>query len=457
MGIADFGRSIISLVSGKKNNLIELANIAKEKSANRTTTVGKTTVDRIPFDKLEFLYILDPVAFGLINRYARKAIGSGFKLEGKKKDITYLDAWMKEDGTFLKLNDYLVHGCTFGNGFLEIKFNTKKRVAGTEIIDPKTIKFQTDDRTNKALLNPDGSIVGYVQNKGTQDEKKLTPEQVLHFKLFSISDEQMGVGFLEPLFKDSWLELNIREAIGQSVWRHGFKQFIFTVGNERHYPTKEDMEAIYDLVYDINHRSELVLPDYVKVNETKEGDFRGIESIISYYQNQKFAAFQVPKAIALGLSEEGSRSTLELLGIDFDQIVRAIQHKLAYLLENKLFKLMKERGQISEIPKVIFPEATPSDMNEKATRMQKYVMSGLLTPTLEVENIIRKSEGLPEITREEKSIGTMPKQNQPSIPNVPEEPTANPDFREPFRKRKQGETRTEAPPTYKPSPSGNQI
>ena len=90
---------------------------------------------------------------------------------------------------------------------------------------------------------------------------------------------------------------------------------------------------------------------------------------------------------------------LELMSLDFEYRVIALQDRLAEQMREKLFyRMLKARGKVtklSEVPKVVFRRKTPMMQRQRSSDIARLFRRDILTWDPELEKLLREEFGLP--------------------------------------------------------------
>lgn len=374
--------------------------------SGRTKKESETPLRRVEPRELELMYYSDPVIFNGVNMYMRSVL-NGYHINAKNARIGKYFNDLSDRVSFDTLMAQVVqHLCIYGNAWLELIWNkAKNEIVELDIVDPKTMDFIRDPM-NKVELDANGKVIGYVQNKNKHNEVKLKPEQIAHFKLYTIADSFLGVGLIEPLYKITQIKMNIQEGIGQSIYRHGFPIFKARLGDEKHQPTSEDMQKFGVVLQKINYLSELTMPYYYNVEVLEGKNVEKLKAHMDFFVDQEVAGLGIPRAIVLGMGDETNRATLDVQNQVWERSLKTIQKILAYNVERKIFQRICSAKNFSECPKIVWDELTTENLNLKAERLAALAKDGLIVPDNSTEDILRRLENLPPRSKDDnQSVG----------------------------------------------------
>jgi len=371
----------------------------------KTLRTEDESVRRLDKKKLEALYASDASVKAGINLIANHMFPD-FSIIGPNADLV-LDTISTFDHDF----DYYLkiaakHAAIYGDGFQEIGYSKDEtQITNLFVIDAKTMEFKKD-YNGVTEIDEYQRPVGFVQTGRPQDEV-IPYDKILHFKLDQIADSEMGIGLIEPLASIIVTKANIELGLGQVIYRKGFPFLLGIVGDETHHPTASMVDDLLNELIDLTHKDELVIPYYYKVEFLESANAEKLASHLDYFLNQICAGLGIPKPMLFGTGEDTNKATLMGQLVSFDRSLKAYQRLITREYERKLFRQIVKLagGNPKEIPELIFAEINPEDSNDKATRLFKYVKSGLLTPSPDIEQEIRRREGfqLLEVKKTEKN------------------------------------------------------
>jgi len=181
--------------------------------------------------RCELLYRLDPLIFSGINKMTRRITSSRIYFNGGLDNENERAYEFLEDSNALALLPHLTKDA-FIYGFGVAEINREKGEVTLTQIDPKEFDYQREDGTKEIATDKNGDILGYVWNKkSTSTPVKLKPDQVLLIRFYTLGEYCLGISPIETAFKTSWIKLNLEEALGEAIFRHGFPLLKFTIGS----------------------------------------------------------------------------------------------------------------------------------------------------------------------------------------------------------------------------------
>jgi len=341
----------------------------------------------------ELLYRLEPMVFSGVNKLTRRITGSKIYFIGESVDDNLKAMQFLEDSGALALLPHLVKDAlVYGFGVAEIN-KTKGQTTLTQI-DPKEFDYQRDGSDIK--LDAKGEIAGFVWKRKSEEEQ-LRPADVLLIRFYALGEYCLGISPIEAAFKSAWIKLNLEEALGEAIFRHGFPLLKFRVGTSEpgpfHEITTEKIKAAKKIIGNLESATELVLPWWMDVEEIgKRGELAGIHAFIELLGMEILAAFEIPKGFGVETKGLGGRAVEEL---DFEKTIIAFQEELRRQIEEQLMKPYYKTAKITTQPRMTFTEYSPELQNLKLRRLSAYAKYGLITRTDELENSLRSAEGFP--------------------------------------------------------------
>jgi hypothetical protein len=407
-----------------------------------TSTVSK--------EQLEKLYHIDGLTFRLVNDYIQDIIRPGFYLLGDQELVEECMEW--SETVKLKaimeevIRDILVTGA--GNSWLELGYaENGKDILSLRMINPKTgIDYIRDERTKNVLLDDSFRPVGFVQPRNYLGQEIIWKEKqilvdnrvvwrakykgedgrdrIAHFKLFGLGESFLGQSPLETVYKQAIIRLNLEDNVGEAGFRSG--GIIAYVGESGAPPVPPaQIDKLVDALKNVNIQSIFGFQHNVRIERFPTPDIDKRVQLIYYFADIQAAGMGASLAKYLTI-EAPSRRALELVNIDYENRIAALQDKLAEQMREKLFyRVLKARGRVSrlkEVPRVVFRSNMPAAQREHSSSISRLARRGLITWDPELEIVLREQYGLPT-TFLKKELKKWEKRGRSILlpKNVPEE------------------------------------
>lgn len=378
-------------VSTKRSDLIRSISASL---ASSDVTLGEAVREErvppgIPIGRLEQIYKLDGQIFGIINKFVRDIVGPGFIIETEcpeaKKEVGYFCT--KRDIGFMRMLQYAVRDCLiFGNAYFELVYNREKSdILQIIPIDPKTMDFQRD-RLMFILRDENGKPVGFEQTTTKAVKIKFPRENIAHFTFYQLGDTELGMSPLEPAYKPVLYKLNVEDAIGEVYSKGAYPPILATVGDDKNYPTSEEMNKLETDLKDISSRTAFILPHWIKLARMESGRLERVHPTeeLNYFTS-------------LIAGTLGAVNPLKENFEDYERTVISLQRNLADQVELQLFaRLVKVKG-LEDIPHLKFTEVTPTSKLSKARRTSILLRAGGLTWDEDFEQALREEMGYPKL------------------------------------------------------------
>jgi hypothetical protein len=370
---------------------------------------GKTlSSERLPMSETmlrrnELLYRMEPLIFAGVNKLTRRIAGVEMSFQGGSvEDNAKAEAFFRSTNLQRLLPLLVKDAIVYGYAAAEIVPDEK---GGVHIVQIYPLEFNYLREGGKMALDATGNPAGYTWRRmGTRVD--LKPSECMVLRFYALGDYCLGISPVEVAFKAAWLKLNIQEAIGEAVFRHGFPLMYFNIGapdpaNPYYEVTPEKIKQAKDIIGSLDTATELILPWWIKADSvTGRGE---LSNVVNYIDSLSWAilnSFEMPKAMAA----PGAMYGRDIEEGDFEKTVIAFQEDLRHQIEDQflddyLYKKLKTR------PELHFKTYSPELQNLSLRRLNAYARSGLITYSRDVENQIRKQEGfsqLSELSDEEK-------------------------------------------------------
>ena len=378
-------------------------------------------VVRVDPQELEQAYVSDAIYFNSINKSTQMIMAAGYNLIDDTND--YFKNFMEniggigEDITFNELFEAIFKfQMIYGNAYVELVFDkkTQKKVVDLTLIDPKRVDFAMNG-SNKIVTDEHGKPVGYtlkvpwgydIIGKSDPIPKKyegkvslnsnqifMLPHRICHFKLYTYGDRFYGLGLIEPSYKSALYKKNIEEAQANSIYQRGQYPVIAYVGDEQHEPTPQDIQTVLDNLIKLKHDRYMAFQYWTKVEplEVKQSDIT--QNTLEYLRRNQTASLGMPEAFATGAGEKTNRATLTNQQKFLEFTLYDIVYKTLSTIRKYIFKRICFYNHITKVPNIKWGDIEAEELNDKASRINNYVKSGILNPE-EVKSFVLKSEEL---------------------------------------------------------------
>lgn len=316
------------------------AHTDERKAASRASHVGES-LKRIPPDKLERMYGRDPILFNGCNTLSY-LVNRGWTVSGKDEALAdAFEAWLKDSKIDDKIRQMALQLCIYGNVWVEHVLNkNKNRLVDIRLLDPKTMDYEREttefapNGTGRIIVDESGVPTGFVQRLSsnlalalTNKDIHFTRDEITHVTLRLIADSFIGVGVIEPCYKQTVIKMNIEEALGEAVFHIGFPTYVLKVGD------KESMADVPDELIDAyskelanaSSKTDFTMPWYANLSILSSPEVRDMKDNLSHYIDSQIASVGVPKPFITESAEGANRASLEFLTEIGDRNVHAIQ------------------------------------------------------------------------------------------------------------------------------------
>ena len=419
-------RKVEELSSPKVASPISL----QDRQAQMWSYLEERVTSTVSKEKLELLYHIDGLTFLVVNDYITYIVKPGFYFVGDNEELIDVCEEWAEDVHLLDImeeivRDILVTGA--GNGWCELGYTEDSSdIVMLRVINPKTnIDYIRDPQTKSVLLDESFRPVGFRQEKNifgeavewrkdriTKDGKVVWRpkrpdddgrDRIAHFKLFGLGESYLGQSPLEAVYKQAIIRLNLEELIGEGSFRSG--GIVAYVGESGKPPVPDaEIDKIVNALRSVTTQTIFGFRHNVRIERFPAPDLRDTEELARYFAAVQTAGMGAPLGRYIP-EAAGNRRVLELLNMDFEFRMAALQDKLASQMREKLFyRMLKARGlvkKLSEVPKVVFRKKMPITLGERSSTISRYARRGLMTWDPELEKEMREELGLPTTFVEE--------------------------------------------------------
>jgi len=379
------------------HSLEQLVSITKRKSLALEERIPRSEV---LMKRSEILYRLDPLIWSGVNKLSRLIASPRIFFTGEDQAaIVTMEMFIDRIGLRTLLPSLIKDIFIYGYGVAEILKDSKGNITGLAQIDPKSLDYIRIENSNYIDRNQDGTIKGYVQKIPGQEPKLFTPDRILILRFYILGEECLGMTPLEPVYKTAWIKLNLEEALGEAVYRHGYPIYWYKVGSPEAREmgfeiTPEKIKEAKEYLEDLSSANELILPWWIEPGRVDaKSQIGDISDFLQYLSAEIMAGLEVPKVY--GTTTEQVQANVAQESLDFEKTIKTMQEVLSEQLDNQLFsQYRKEVNMKYPWPKLNFTEYNEETKMFRSRRLAQYLKYDAVTPDENLENDIRKIEGL---------------------------------------------------------------
>lgn len=390
-----------------------------DRESERTTETFERTK---PLNLLK-LHIMEPLLYAGVNIYIKEVVPD-FKLKCEDKDSQKLIEEFIED---VNLRDILRRVVwdegIYGNSFLEKIPYKKDPIVDLLFVDAKTVKFLKDingriieDKTRKPL--------GYYQETITTDNrpklksicseggvdvgdvisftgKPFSRKQIVHYRLNTLSDTELGLGLIEPLYDTVMLKLKAEEALGKAIRKAAVPTPVATLGTPDHpLITATEKKKMEETLETYQTKDYIFLPYYIKLDQSKIEKIERLHEYLTYWVDQICSGLGIPHSVLL----RGERVGAGVSDTHEDQLQKTItswQESLARTTEREIFKPICRAKGYDIIPKIIWRRNSFAQQVKLGETIGLLTRAAHLTPDRGTEEWLRDLLGMPSIGKED--------------------------------------------------------
>jgi len=417
-------RVISDILTSRKPAVGALGDTGQPKAIKTTPKIKRV----VPVE-LELTWANDATVFNGVNKVVQTIMGTRHEIKAKDPKIEeFFKNFVNNLGTSGSditwdelLAQIFEHECIFGWAWVENIFNKKgNRIVDWDIIDPKKMDY-AKDRMNNIVLDKFGKPIGYFEKlaygtfadetinfwdvtlKGLPEKVMappgykvvfLKPKQVALIKLFTVGDGFYPYGLVEPIYKTTLRKMNIEESLANAIYRHGFPIIWAQLGDMNHEPTPQHIESMLDKLKNINTKQEIATPYFYDLKIIESKKFDKLAQSLEYYINQQVTGLGIPKPFATGGGEATNRATLGNQAALYQLTLKDIINRTSAAIEKYMFKPVAELEGFKEIPKLVWDPPGVDEQENKAKRLIQYIKSGVIKPSLKIEEFIKQIENI---------------------------------------------------------------
>jgi hypothetical protein len=249
-------------------------------------------------------------------------------------------------------------------------------------------------------LNP----VGLVQ---TVDSEKIDfpMKDVVLLNFFTLGPECLGISPLEPAFKISWIRMNLEEAYGEALYRHGFPVIYFNVGDEDHPVDAALIAEAKKVLRNLETAEELVLPNWIQPGRLEsKTPLAPIFDLWVFMAGEISRALDNPTAYLTPSGSTESKGAAELSDMDFEKAAKTYAEEIKSELDEQLLAEVRIQKQLKSIPELEFGETSPQTQLFRMRSISMLTEKGILHVDKALENKVRGELGLPLLDQDKSKV-----------------------------------------------------
>jgi hypothetical protein len=371
----------------------------KRKSKGDTERLKKETqVQR----KSELLYRMDPLVFAGTNRL-RRAIASPriYFIGGDDEDRITMEAWARTVNLKKILWEGILDIIIYGYSVIEKVRDSKGNIVQLVTIDPKTVDWQKD-ADGKIKLDENQNPIGLVQTVDS-DTIDLPMKDVVLLNFFTLGVECLGISPLEPAFKASWIRMNLEEAYGEALYRHGFPIIYFKIGDVDHPIDAPLIAEAKKILRDLESAEELILPNWIEPGRLEsKTPLAPIVALWTFLAGEVARALDNPVGFISPAGSTESKGGAEFSNIDFERAAKMYTEELKSELDEQLLAEIRIEKELKSIPEIGFGESSPESQMLRMRSISELTEKGVLHMDKTLENKLRAELDLPLLEGEKK-------------------------------------------------------
>ena len=353
--------------------------------------------------KAELLYRMDPIVFAGVNRL-RRGIASPrvYFSGGQDTDRNSLEAWARTVNLRKVLWNAILDIIIYGYAVIEKVRDSKGNIVQLVTIDPKTIDWQKDSNDKIKIdenLNPIG-LVQVVDN----EEIPFVMKDIVLLNFFTLGIECLGISPLEPAFKASWIRMNLEEAYGEALFRHGFPILYFNIGDADHPIDAPLIAEAKKVLKDLESAQEVILPSWIKPGRLEsKTPLAPVVDLWVFLSGEIARALDNPIGFITPSGSTESKGGVEFSNIDFERASKVYAEQLKTQLDEQLLAEVRIQKGLKSIPEIEFGEVSPETQMLRMRSISLLTEKGVLHVDKSMENKLRAELGIPLLEEGEKS------------------------------------------------------
>jgi len=395
-------------------------------------------LSRVPRQNLEGVYMESPLIFNSVNKLVQLLMSVDYTLKGDEYSVKFFTDFLENIGrkggerTWEEVRKNIFKFLfMFGIQPVELIHNKDgNKIVDLDTIDAKTFDYARSSTMNIALDSSQNPI-GYTQTLINMFslEQKIEPPEGVHllgtqiyipaerialFKMYSDSSGFFPLGIVEPIYNTYIRHKSSEEGFALASYRIGNPVPVVSMGDETHQPTEEQLKKGVEELKEMNARSSFSHKYHDKITFLEPKISKDLRTFLDYWVDMEITGLGIPSAFATGAGGEVNRDTLSKQEYFLKLTLKEMMSGVSRVIETKIFERIAElenknsSGKKLIPPKIVFNEIALQELDSKSERISKYARFGLLHPSEDLDEWIRKTENLPK----RKGLWIKPLQNK---------------------------------------------
>lgn len=427
--------------SPRKAEMVLEASTGEEQGSPQSKK-DESGVPRVEKSELEATYISDGVVFNSLNKHVALLMGAKthtskpYFFEGRRRDVRFFEEFYDQIGVRGSQLDDLdffervfMDEFVYGENYNENIMNRSgSRIVDLDVLDPKKMSPATDS-SGKVLVDKYNNYLGFVQ---THDPSKnfvgsrkyeppenrdvdfsshqiwFPPENINFNKYVSIGDGLRGIGVVEPVYNMIKYKMNIEDAFAQSWLRVGQPIPVGYVGDETNLPNEDQLKNMLEELQQMDNRGAISVPYHNRVELLEPRRRFSLRDDLNHFVDGVTTGLGIPSPFALGKGDT-NRAIIGIMKHFMElTLVHSVRKTLRNIERQQINRIVRLHNlsagsarQRLEPVKLKWGEFSLQELDSQSARLASYLGAGLLTADEELEDHIRRIEGLPAKKREE--------------------------------------------------------
>lgn len=382
-------------------SLEQLIAVGRRERATKADT-ERLKKEQIVQKRSEMLYRLDPLVFSGVNRLQRLIVSPKIYFTGgEEEDRNKMNAWGRLISLKSILRESVQDIIVYGYAVIEKVRDTNGLVVRLVTVDPKTIDWKKTSG-DKIEVDKYGDPIGFVQTTEDGEKIPLLRDDVILLRFFTLGRECLGISPLEPAFKSAWIRLNLEQAYGEAIYRHGYPLYYFKVGDKEHQINPELIRDAKRILKNFDTAQELILPNWIDPGRLDpKSDIRSVVELWIFLAGEIARALDSPLGyiVPSGGSRQ-SKGEVEFSNLDLEKAVIQYQQEIKDQLEEQLLQEIRLKKGLKSIPEISFMASSPESQWMRMRMISMLSARNALHIDIKTENKLREELGLPSLSEE---------------------------------------------------------
>lgn len=376
---------------------MEMFGLAKKDNLTRDSKEVIGQNKRVDMKKLRKVAFSNSLVQSIINFKVNSVLKGGFEVESDNEELeSFAKKWVERVRLRRHLEETVRTWSWAGNDPIELGISrNKKDIPDLFHIAPETFDFVRNSSTRVVETDSLGYPKDFVQRlDGTfyGPERKLDKERIVHTQLFEMGQAEMGIGYVELAWKDIITHGVLLDSRANAAYRKASPMFIVKIKGAVGTAGKAAFDEAQKTFAKSQYTTFATIPEEWDP-QYLQTDLSGLLEMSTEAGRSVCMGFNVPPQKFINTS-----GTTASENMDFELDIISLRERLVDAYQPIFDKLASLAGfGESKFTLKFKNELGNYERSQTLKDISEVTKAGLLTPTPEVENEVRRALNLPKL------------------------------------------------------------